>query len=111
MIDRVGKEMARSYCSCDAPVSKLKLYRTLCIVSSNWLLRNFMSNSKPLPEGREAPIEKGPHDPNEINPKMSSDIQYWAKQFNVTGQKLHEAIRVHGTHVAKVREALNAHKG
>lgn len=36
--------------------------------------------------------EKGPHDPKEINPKMSSDIHYWAKEFGVTGDQLHEAI-------------------
>ena len=69
-----------------------------------------MSSSKPLPEGREAAIVKGPSDPKEINPKMSSDIQYWAKEFHVSGQQLHEAIRVHGKHVAKVREALNPRK-
>jgi hypothetical protein len=34
---------------------------------------------------------KGPHDPKEINPKMSSDIAYWSKEFGVTGDKLHEA--------------------
>jgi Protein of unknown function (DUF3606) len=51
---------------------------------------------------------KGPHDPNEINPKMASDIAYWAKEFHVSGEKLHEAIRTHGTHVAKVRAALKA---
>ena len=60
--------------------------------------------------GPHAPHEetasKGPHDPNEINPKLSSDIAYWAKEFGVTGDALHEAIRVHGTHVAKVRTAL-----
>jgi hypothetical protein len=63
-----------------------------------------MSDSTPLPEGRELPKKKGPHDPNEINPKLASDIHYWA------GQQLHEAIRVHGTHVAKIREALKHHK-
>ncbi|SNT31603.1 Protein of unknown function [Granulicella rosea] len=54
------------------------------------------------------PIEhpKAPHDPHEINPKMASDIAYWAKEFGVSGQLLHEAIRVHGTHVEKVRHAL-----
>ncbi len=52
-----------------------------------------------------------PHDPKEINPKMASDIQYWAKEFNVSGDQLHEAIRVHGTHVEKVRAALHSHKG
>jgi len=73
-----------------------------------------MSDLKAVPEEREASKSKDdpkkPSDPNEINPKLSSDIHYWAGEFNVTGQKLHEAIRVHGTHVAKVREALNHHK-
>jgi hypothetical protein len=49
---------------------------------------------------------KGPSNPKEINPKMSSDIAYWAKEFHVTGEALHEAIRVHGTHVDKIRHAL-----
>jgi hypothetical protein len=40
---------------------------------------------------------------------MSSDIAYWSKEFGVTGDKLHEAIRAHGTHVDKVRAALHAH--
>jgi len=52
---------------------------------------------------------KGPHDPKEINPKMASDIAYWAKEFHVTGDQLHEAIRTHGTHVEKVRAALHSH--
>ncbi len=51
----------------------------------------------------------GPHSPNEINPKLASDIAYWSKEFGVTGQLLHEAIRVHGTHVEKVRAALASH--
>jgi hypothetical protein len=59
------------------------------------------------------PIEheehKAPHDPKEINPKMASDIAYWAKEFGVTGQILHEAIRTHGTHVDKIRAALGSH--
>jgi hypothetical protein len=50
---------------------------------------------------------KGPHDPNEINPKLASDIAYWAKELHVTGDQLHEAIRTHGTHVEKVRAALH----
>lgn len=62
------------------------------------------------PEEHEAPKKKGPHDPDEINPKLASDIYYWAQEFHVTGQQLHEAIRVHGTHVVKIREALKGHK-
>ena len=53
---------------------------------------------------------KGPHDPKIINPKLSSDIAYWAKEFGVTGDALHEAIRSHGTHVDKVRAALHPAK-
>ena len=55
----------------------------------------------------EEPAAKGPHDPKEINPKMTSDIAYWSKEFDVTGEKLHEAIRSHGTHVEKIRAALH----
>ena len=51
-------------------------------------------------------IEHGPSNPHEINPKIASDIHYWSQQFGVTGDTLHEAIRVHGTHVEKVRTAL-----
>lgn len=51
-------------------------------------------------------VPKAPHDPEHINPKLASDIRYWAVQFHVTGQVLHEAIRVHGTTVSKVRAAL-----
>lgn len=52
----------------------------------------------------------GPHDPKVINPKLSSDIAYWSKEFGVTGDALHEAIRSHGTHVEKVRAALHPAK-
>ncbi len=56
----------------------------------------------------KGPHIKGPHDPKVINPKMASDIAYWAHEFHTTGEKLHEAIRAHGTHVDKVRAALHA---
>jgi hypothetical protein len=52
---------------------------------------------------------KGPNNPKEINPKMSSDIAYWSKEFGVTGDQLHAAIRAHGTHVEKIRAALRHH--
>ena len=52
---------------------------------------------------------KGPHDPKEINPKLSSDIAYWSKELGVSGDKLHEVIRAHGTHVEKVRAAIRGH--
>ncbi len=69
-----------------------------------------MADPTVVPPEQEAEKKKGPHDPNLINPKLSSDIHYWAEEFHVTGQQLHEAIRVHGTHVNKIREALKHHK-
>ncbi len=70
-----------------------------------------MSDQTAAPDEQEPPKGKGPHDPNEINPKLASDIHYWAEEFHVTGQQLHEAIRVHGTQVKKIREALQRNKG
>lgn len=46
------------------------------------------------------------HEAEEINPKVAADIAHWSKEFGVTGDELHEAIRVHGTKVEKVRAAL-----
>ena len=66
----------------------------------------------PKPHEPHAPHEEhtaGPHDPKEINPKISSDMAYWAHEFGVTTQVLHEAIRVHGTRVDKVRASLHPH--
>ena len=56
-------------------------------------------------------VEHGPSNAEEINPKVASDIHYWSKEFGVTGEALHEAIRVHGTAVSKVRAALADHAG
>ena len=67
---------------------------------------NIIATAAPI----EHPEQTGPHNPDEINPKMASDIAYWAKALGVTGQQLHETIRVHGTHVGKVCAALHAHK-
>jgi hypothetical protein len=49
---------------------------------------------------------KVPSSETEINPKLASDIHYWTQELKTTGQLLHEAIRVHGTKVVKVRHAL-----
>ena len=54
-------------------------------------------------------VEHGPSDLSDINPKLASDIHYWSKEFGVTGEALHEAIRVHGTKVEKVKTALAGH--
>jgi hypothetical protein len=71
-----------------------------------------IDNAKVNPDfdRHKGPHIKSPHDPKEINPKMASDILYWAQEFGVTGEQLHEAIRIHGTHVDKVRAALHSHK-
>ena len=63
-----------------------------------------------VPEQSEKEGELAAHDPNHINPKVASDIAHWAKEFGVTGQILHEAIRVHGTSVEKIRTALKLHE-
>lgn len=60
------------------------------------------------PHAQHETHTKGPSSPDTINPKISSDIAFWAHEFGVTSQALHEAIRSHGTHVAKVRAALHA---
>ena len=71
---------------------------------------NIIASAVPLPEeSHKGPHVKSPHDPKEINPKMASDIAYWSKEFGVSGDILHEAIRTHGTHVDKVRAALASH--
>ena len=56
-------------------------------------------------------VEHEPSSMEEINPKVASDIHYWTKEFGVTGETLHDAIRVHGTKVEKVRAALSGHHG
>jgi hypothetical protein len=71
-----------------------------------------MSEHHDAPKAHEAHAahedhSKGPHDPDNINPKISSDMAYWAHEFGVTTQVLHETIRSHGTHVDKVRAALH----
>ncbi|MCU1324372.1 MAG: hypothetical protein JWM43_4021 [Acidobacteriaceae bacterium] len=69
-----------------------------------------IDNLKPLESDPEAIIPKHPHDPDHINPKLASDIRYWADEFKVSGQILHEAVRIHGTSAEKVRAALAAHR-
>lgn len=55
-------------------------------------------------------VPKAPHDPEHINPKLASDIRYWANEFGVSGQVLHEVVRVHGTSVRNVREAIEQNR-
>lgn len=51
-----------------------------------------------------------PMDPDEIKPKIASDIAYWSKEFKVSPELLHEAIRTHGVHIATLRAALAKHE-
>jgi hypothetical protein len=51
-----------------------------------------------------------PMDPDEIKPKIASDIAYWAKEFGVSHDLLHEAIRTHGIHIPTLRAALARHE-
>ena len=75
-----------------------------------------MSDHNDSPKGHEPHAiqedhdTKGPHNPKEINPKMASDIAYWSKELGVTGDQLHELIRIHGVHILKVRAALHSQK-
>ena len=55
-------------------------------------------------------VPDAPHDPEHINPKLASDVRYWSAQLGVSGQVLHEAVRVHGTSVAKVRAAIEQNR-
>jgi len=86
------------------------------------LFKRTETRKQPMSEHHDAPKAhephalheehaKGPHNLKEINPKMASDIAYWSKEFGVTGDQLHEAIRSHGTHVEKIRAALSTHRG
>ena len=65
------------------------------------------ASKKHEPHAKHEEHTAGPHDPNEINPKIASDVAYWSGQFGITGDQLHEAIRAHGTRVNKVRAALH----
>jgi hypothetical protein len=62
------------------------------------------------PHAEHVEAHSQPHDPNAINPKLSSDVAYWSHEFGVTGAVLHDAIRIHGTHPEKVRAALHPHR-
>ena len=55
-----------------------------------------MTDKTSVPEEADESKTSGPQDPEEINPELASDIHYWTQELNVTGQQLHEAIRVHG---------------
>ena len=44
-----------------------------------------------------------------VTGQIAFDTAYWTKELGVTGDKLHDLIRAHGTHVDKIRAAINAH--
>jgi hypothetical protein len=57
-------------------------------------------------EKHEHNEQHGPSSETEINPKIASDIAYWSKRFGISGQDLHEVIRIHGTHIEKIEKHL-----
>lgn len=61
-------------------------------------------------EHAETHGHKVPMDEHEIKPKVASDIAYWSKEFGVSHDLLHEAIRTHGVHIATLRTALAKHE-
>jgi hypothetical protein len=68
-----------------------------------------IASAIPLPEeSHKGPHVKSPHNPDEINPKMISDIVFWSKEFGVSHDLLHEAIRTHGTRRQGPRSARQA---
>ncbi len=73
-------------------------------------MSDIIATAAPIEEPKTEHGHKVPTSETEINPKIASDIAYWSKEFHVSGDLLHEAIRTHGTHVAKIRAAL-AHHG
>ena len=97
---------------CGAALSAVYILIAPFLIRAKKPKKGKMSEHHDIPKAHEAHAiqevhAKGPHDPREINPKMSSDIAYWSKEFGITGEKLHEAIRAHGTHVDKIRAALH----
>ncbi len=73
-------------------------------------MSDIIASAAPIEEPKTEHGHKVPTSDTEINPKIASDIAYWAKEFHVSGDILHEAIRTHGTHVSKVRAALAANQ-
>ena len=72
-------------------------------------MSDIIANAEPLHPEKTEHGHKVPSHPDEINPKIASDIAFWSKEFGVSGDILHEAIRTHGVHVVKVRAALAKH--
>ena len=72
-------------------------------------MSDIIASAAPIDESKTEHGHKVPTSEAEINPKIASDIAYWSKEFHVSGDILHEAIRTHGTHVVKIRAALAHH--
>ncbi len=72
-------------------------------------MSDIIASAEPI-EHPETHGHKVPMDPDEIKPKIASDIAYWAKEFHVSHDLLHEAIRTHGVHIVKLRAALAKHE-
>lgn len=50
--------------------------------------------------------KRGPQDASKINIHESWEVQYWTKKFDVTAEKLEEAVKAVGPGVEKVSKYL-----
>lgn len=73
-------------------------------------MSDIIASAAPIEHPETEHGHKVPMDPDEIKPKVASDIAYWSKEFGVSHDLLHEAIRTHGIHIAKLRAALAKHE-
>ena len=72
-------------------------------------MSDIIATAAPIDDTKTEHGHKVPTSETEINPKIASDIAFWSREFHVSGDILHEAIRTHGTHVVKIRAALAHH--
>jgi hypothetical protein len=73
-------------------------------------MSDIIASAVPIEHPKTENHHQVPMDPNEIKPKIASDIAYWAKEFGVSHDLLHEAIRTHGIHISTLRTALAKHE-
>jgi hypothetical protein len=49
---------------------------------------------------------KGPEDPNKINVNQSWELEYWAKKFNVSEERIKTAVSEIGIELENVKKYL-----
>jgi Protein of unknown function (DUF3606) len=73
------------------------LYRIVRTVLRNWLRRTLMADDL---------TNKGPQDRSRISILEPHEVQYWADKFNVSKERLSEAVRNVGHSAAAVEKEL-----